>query len=280
MKNAIIKKIHKAYIKGDNKRLIAIQSRYAPNSLIKFCNGKYDEKGNNDYLNSLRNGELWLSSPAAFNDPFDSLHHIGCEELAKKIFDDLVFKEFKYKKPKYINYKEKEKLIISWTNRYKNTFEHIKNNTYMTCFSEKTSLISDSMWSYYANCHKGFCVEYDFATLSKCSIMPVLYTKKYRMLNAVTNNVREFSCGITFNKAIEWKHEKEWRIVSSSMIDTKEQLGMYIPIDKPTAIYLGCLTSEQLRNDMIDICKMRRMNLYEMYLMPNTFKMNYRQISI
>ena len=227
MKNAIIKKVHKAYIKGDDKRFRAIQSRYAPNSLIKFCNGKYDEKGNNVYLDSLINGKLWLSLPFAFNDPFDALHNIDCEELARKSFDDLVFKEFKYKKPKYINRTEKEKLITSWTNRYKDTFSHIKNNTYMTCFSEKTNLISDSMWGYYANNHKGFCVEYDFATLSKYSIMPVLYTKKYSILNVARKNTREFSIGITFNKAIEWNHEKEWRIISSSMVDTKEQPGVY-----------------------------------------------------
>lgn len=279
MKDVIIKKIHKAYINNDQKTLELMRKKYAPTSLIKFYNGKYDKKGSNNYLNLLRNSELWLSSTECFNDPFDSLYNIDCEELARKTFDDFLFEEFKHR-PKHINNKEKENLIIKWTNRYNNTFENIKNNSYMTCFAEKSNLISDSMWGYYANSHKGFCVEYDFVPMLRYKILPVLYTKKHCILNSITKNSREFALGITFNKAIEWKHEKEWRICYTTMIDTKEQPGIYIPFEKPLAIYLGCLSSERLRKDIIDICKTQKIKLYEMCLMPNRFEMNYRPINL
>lgn len=280
MNDVIIKKLHKAYINNNDKLFSLIQKKYAPSSLIKFCSGIYNEKGDNYYLDSLKNKELWLSSPKGFNDPFDALYNIDCTELARKSFDDLVFKKFKHKKPKYINNVEKEKLITYWATRYSHTFEHIKNNSYMTCFSEKSNLISDSMWGYYANCHKGFCLEYDFALLSRYLIMPILYTNKYKVLNVAKKNVREFSLGITFNKTTEWQHEKEWRISASSMIDTRHLPGVYIQLDDPIAIYLGCLASQKLRNDIIDLCKKRKINLYEMYIIPNTFKMNYRVINL
>ena len=78
MKTNFTKRLHKYYIKKDYKSLDQLLSKVAPQTLIKFCSGKYEDKEetNNVYLNSLIKSELWLSSPSTFNDPFDAFYNL------------------------------------------------------------------------------------------------------------------------------------------------------------------------------------------------------------
>lgn len=71
----------------------------------------------------------------------------------------------------------------------------------VSCFSEKKDSIL--MWAYYANSHKGVCVEYDFSDEeNKSRVSRVLYVK---LRNFKSNNWYR-------RKANCWRHEKEWRM--------------------------------------------------------------------
>ncbi|WP_349393654.1 DUF2971 domain-containing protein, partial [Clostridium perfringens] len=55
--------------------------------------------------------------------------------------------------------------------------KNLLNSLLICSFSEcKDNIL---MWSHYSNCHKGFCIEYDFSKLikSRALVLPVIYSK-------------------------------------------------------------------------------------------------------
>ena len=107
----------------------------------------------------------------------------------------------------------------------------------MSCFSE----VHDSilMWSYYANNHKGVCIEYDLSLLDPKNsinrdIIECLTKVQYSPLRADrligTDDTSYLHFLIT--KSDVWSHEHEWRIICES----EEE---FLPFDCISGIYLG-----------------------------------------
>ncbi len=107
----------------------------------------------------------------------------------------------------------------------------------ITCFSE----IHDSilMWSYYANNHKGVCIEYDLSRLDLSdsinqNIIQCLTKVQYSPLRADRLIGIDDTSYLHFliSKADVWSHEQEWRIVCESEND-------FLPFDCISGVYLG-----------------------------------------
>lgn len=107
----------------------------------------------------------------------------------------------------------------------------------ISCFSE----IYDSilMWSYYANSHKGICIEFDLSLLdqkaeltqkilnaiSKVHYSPVRADLQYSV-------IRPSELNFLMSKADVWGHEHEWRLICEN--DTE-----YLPFDCISGVYIG-----------------------------------------
>ena len=117
----------------------------------------------------------------------------------------------------------------------------------VSCFSEvKDSVL---MWSYYANSHKGVCLEYDLSkldidselndkiinNLAKVHYSPIRADSLFSFSNE--NNMLNF----VVSKSNAWSHENEWRIIC----DTEEQ---YLPFDCVSGVYLGVNFDEKSKN--------------------------------
>lgn len=102
------------------------------------------------------------------------------------------------------------------------------------------------MWSHYADSHRGFCIEYDYNSLTEDEMaslpLPIVYTKERPLLTwkaALDNtpeNISEATAQITLGlltKDNEWKYENEWRILVSSKGSTEFKMP------KISCIYLG-----------------------------------------
>lgn len=106
----------------------------------------------------------------------------------------------------------------------------------MSCFSE----IYDSMlmWSYYADSHKGLCIEYDLSKLSKSqenqeiidSFAKVHYSPN--RIDCLSGDAEDNAVKILTSKSDVWSHEQEWRIVC-------ETENEWLPFDCITGIYFG-----------------------------------------
>ena len=132
------------------------------------------------------------------------------------------------------------------------------------CLTETPSNIL--MWSHYADCHKGLVLQ--FATLEASSwaaARPVTYQQKMpllfdhdQLLNFLTGCIEidkdRFFRESVFTKSVDWRYEKEWRVVwhGKKKIDFEDT--KFNP-EELTGIYLGCRTEEKDAQDLIALAK-------------------------
>lgn len=284
MEDSQIQMFHDAYINADSTELNRLWNEEAPSCFIKFYSARYDGE-NNNFLDNLRSDKLWLSSPRCFNDPFDSVINFDYEKHMNQLAYALL--EF------FVGKKDAE-TIKGWEPANKSITElaakyheelteqnkKFENNIYVTCFSEKENLFSLRMWGHYAANHTGVCAEYDFTTVNNASpfgCIPIKYTDSYEYL-PYTNNVHEASSNFLklFNKASEWKYEKEWRV--AQQVDKEKKNGFNISFSKPKSIYMGCKVSDELKNELIHICKEREIELFQMKMKRNSFTLKFEKV--
>lgn len=119
---------------------------------------------------------------------------------------------------------------------FRETNPYISIDCKMSCFSE----ICDSMlmWSYYADSHKGICIEYDLSKLLKTptnqkiidSLTKVQYSPN--RIDCLHGDAEDNVVKILTSKSDVWSHEQEWRIVC-------ETNNEWLPFDCISGVYLG-----------------------------------------
>ena len=133
-----------------------------------------DEKS----ISALKSDTLYFSTPAYFNDPFDTLIHTNYLEILRNVDYCLTSNMKSYiKRHKGMMAKEQDDLISAiWQspsgreNLKEDMFRRVREastnlsevllkNTRIICLSEKYD--SMLMWSHYADYHKGFCIVYN-----------------------------------------------------------------------------------------------------------------------
>lgn len=145
----------------------------------------------------------------------------------------------------------------------------------ISCFSDFKDdhelLQNSTMWSHYANNHKGFCIKYsmDFENLDNkeliaCGLFPVKYTSVVPKISPKELLKLEFEEGkLKLNKPIIkttlktlttksrfWNYENEWRLILSeqSSLAFPKNTMKFLNIE---AIFLGCRIEKNLRNEII-----------------------------
>jgi hypothetical protein len=179
-------------------------------------------------LSVLINKKVWFSKPASFNDPFD----LGIDfinYISSNNFDYMI--EVHKDQPGISEEKQKELNKIqklekfdpdpftrnqSWGVVIKKSREDRKNFG-VFCMSELNDNVL--MWSHYADCHKGFCVEFmriPQNILGNIEITrPVKYKHEFPSPNPFSDEGRKKSFDdLFFTKSIDWAYEKEWRLIN------------------------------------------------------------------
>lgn len=216
-------------MEGDREASKKEKHRLIPYRLFRY------EKITEKRLSALRNNEIYMSDNKSFNDPFD------CKGIYWNL-DELHY----YCKNKTPNYKyDKSETKEFFQGLIESVIEPLK----IVCFSEDNNNLP--LWGNYANNRKGFCVEYNFKSLSVDSrfteyLFPVFYEKGRinctfalkQIINTAFDDVYHPIIDILFYKNIvkhsSWGYEKEWRLIFWDEKDNRIKM----PI-KPTAIYAG-----------------------------------------
>ncbi|OEE15555.1 DUF2971 domain-containing protein [Aliivibrio fischeri] len=203
--------------------------------LYKYRNfGEYTVLG-------LENNSFWLPTPSELNDPFDA-------QLVP-IIESISEEEFKYELELFLayhkkininfNYFELDKLYIDGNPspilhenvcKFVKCFNDLAKNLGIYSLTETNK--NSTMWSHYADEHKGICIGYDTNSLLpisgvslKTQLLPVGYfdekdlTRNAYLLyvrsnmGADVNMLIDYILGLMATKSNDWRYEKEWRLL-------------------------------------------------------------------
>ena len=238
---------------GKLESAYSLKRENLPSSLFKY------EKVTNNRIDSIRNMALFYSAPDSFNDKYDT----------KSIYYSNAF------------LKSIEERFGESPEEFCKIFDAILDDYYKYCGIACLTEDRDNypMWWSYADNHKGFCVEYDIASLVKENpketndLHPVIYLEKKfnfdNLLVSLTENIEAgeplvipamviFHILLGTMKHISWSYEKEWRFIKIL------QQGRVNNPAKIKAIYLGCNFDTQNIGYLEDIADEQNFNIFQL----------------
>ena len=160
------------------------------------------------------------------------------------------------------------------------------NRFRIACFAETP--YSMLMWSHYAHCHQGFCIEYETPNYSNeyaniyHNLFPVIYSDTRTNLTNLSLSWR--SNGTLSNdelwdyykygllcKSLDWKYQNEWRLVSyDNLLSDSDYNCKFFKIKK---VYLGNKMQAEERVKIIKICKDRGIEYTGVTIASDSFSM-------
>lgn len=230
--------------------------------------------------------------------------------LGKDFVEKYAFLQpFKNSTEKEVYKKASEKIYTKFVDELiDESLKSMKQSSLVACLSEDFESIL--MWSHYADNHRGFALNYDFKSrysiktkipgikateFADKKLFPVRYSDErfdatyYIEFHFIDNYFR--SIGLKINKPFfdklfyykillfkssNWAYEKEWRIISQTNIDYKDQKPdiSFINEIKPKEILLGSKISNENRYKLLKISEQKKIPIYQMNLEP--FEKEYK----
>lgn len=306
---------------------------------------------NEHSIDAFRKNRIYFNTPNNFNDPHDCLVYFDYKRIQQEIESTDVAEYVRIIKtlrdnreiPKIFNevfpselieemlalpsedltqkadelQNNFDRIIASLKNEIENIcyniLFHFKDVPKLACFSQ--NIKEPLMWSYYADSHKGFALEYDFTNFSyKCAncsdicdnfavhdLFPIVYTNtRYDatdfalmlMIEKIHNSggfqaLKTKYTSIPDRLAVQkantykatcWRHEKEWRM---KLLCKSNSQRNWLEC-KPKAIYLGSSISELYRDVLLKYAKENSIIAYQMDIQPlkREHKMNHTKIKL
>ena len=291
----------------------SIKDKYIPKKLYKY------RAVNECSLNNLRNNTVWVDKPSEYNDSFEFNENLNFDELyetlARVKFDEF-FERIQKIVPIQDELKEESRIqadplkflfeeLFKKGNMPKENIDKmfsflenlkkmeaqnikIKKNKLMQdkmkvcCFCEANDELG--MWSYYANSHKGFCIEYNTESwfpfdIRRRILYPVIYQDTmydatphllFYIENGTFNNLYPIISGST--KSTRYIEEKEWRFIFN--IGESFQPQNY-PMNCLNRVFLGAKISNEDKTKVIDICKENKIDVFQTVMSLDGFTMEF-----
>ena len=223
-----------------------------PDRLFKYR--RFDEDGR--ALQCLEKDQLFCVKAALLNDPYECTVHFAEDTFTELIEEDL---EGSY-------------------------CDHNAQHLYICSFSELGD--SSLMWSHYAEDHKGFCIEYNFAEcphmLCWQFLYPVLYQEEMADLSDYHRNPYDLNFLMdkltAMIKSSQWAYEKEWRMIMPFDIGNIPAVPM--PMPQPKAVYAGCRTAEENLEKLMRITQAKGIPLYQMVKDAHSYNFQCQPLSL
>ncbi len=240
------------------------------NIYIKYCCW-------NEYRRKiLSDNEIYFTSPAKFNDPFDCMIPVLFEKSSLNEIANMI----KLSRP------ELSSLAVPFTYLCK-AYGILDDEVFISkirrgqrqYICEKIGIFSLSgvadnilMWSHYSDSHRGFCIEFnrrmldDFLINQKCgkdlsvAARKVSYVNDFPLLKLDLNDPERAPKNVVSTKAENWRYEKEIRYIMMNGAGKVVKL----PNGIISGVILGCRISSNDESEIIAILKNRpnRINLF------------------
>lgn len=175
---------------------------------------------------------------------------------------------------------------------YREYIKELKEKFRIACFA--TSPLSQLMWGgAYADCHKGFCIEYTVQPDDKqyeeifYNLYPMIYCKKrpsvaQSLVKSIDKEItKDDLWNIYFNgvlrKSIDWAYQNEWRLlIPFSNSHKKDDYNVkFFPI---TGVYLGNRMLANARKEIIEYCNSKQIPYYGVRRNNDIFEMQVCEV--
>ncbi len=269
-----IKAYSDAVISGESTKAISLIPHMLPKKLYHYTS--FSEF----WHSKIVQGQLYLSNPASFNDPYDCRIQGNTEYWVRQYLADhptpdaeKVLQEF-LQGVIQIDYKGKKMSITEYTEI---ACDEFKSEFRITCLSEaKDSML---MWSHYAAQHSGYAIELDAKKIyenpyDRIHLRKVVYDKRPITIEALAKSVNKEA--FLLCKSPEWKYEKEWRFfeIGKSFWNVAEYIS---------AIYFGsrfdfCKHYFEIKA-IQEYCQKAGIRLFQMKIDDATYKLHPVEIT-
>lgn len=265
-------------------------NKFMPEYIYKYVSlsNKKDDLLDSEKIDTLKNNQIYLSSPTRFNDPYDCQLNMDISKQLRRAANTLFDIELKKNSS---NRDERRKLKHKKNSIYKELninneiekltlelgedWNKVKKEIAVACLSQNND--SMLMWSHYTNSYGGFCVQYKFKEVvetlknQKLNIFPVRYSNELQSIEKQLSEHKMILEGIkaTISKAEVWKYENEWRIIGS--LNDENENGVKISMPNPTRIYIGCNMHEDNRNELKTYFK--KVKIIDVKLNPTKYEL-------
>ena len=218
-------------------RLVLRKTVGYPAFLYKYRAFSASDEQSVRYLRHLLiDGDLWLSSPNDFNDPFDMSAAVvmegtrqECETGWKRMFAQINYSP-KHKRERIAQLLRDE---VTGLQCIKDAFRTNLQKVGVSCFTADCKSIH--MWSHYGDSHKGIAIQFEPARFAKVFTQPVRveYRNEYPRVDWLRSSELK---PVLLRKHEEWCYEKEWRLI------LPEMAGHYFNFNAAaiTGVVLGC----------------------------------------
>jgi hypothetical protein len=232
-------------------------------------------------LEELREGYVFLSEPANFNDPYDSALSISWGQAWKQAIEEIP-PEYRYD-PKFVEPLEEKQseyeqqafeslvgglLSVSYgPSASPDLFSRFRKTLVgVSCFA--TNPNSVVMWSHYANQHTGICIEFSGATMLSSAkflelLHPVRYTRDFldvfRLFWLSPADIYQVRFDVlpilaACHKSKDWDYEGEWRLVSMDL-SSGRKFSLESCSIKPNRIILGAKIDQPNRAAITELAQ-------------------------
>lgn len=182
--------------------------------------------------------------------------------------------------------------------------KYLRDITYrISCFSnfedEEELMENTTMWSHYADNHRGFCVKYSMSfaethlkEILLCGLFPVKYTsrsekittKQLLSLKEVNGNlypddaIKKKVLKSLLAKSRFWSYEKEWRLILSKN-DSCLLYENNIPFPKIESVYLGCRIDNSIAHLIIESSERLGFKVFQTKQSDSKFILSCREVN-
>ncbi|MGV8112764.1 MAG: DUF2971 domain-containing protein [Lentimicrobium sp.] len=230
---------------------------------------KYRDWNNPNHKKILTENEIYLASPADFEDEYDCKIPIRYDLLTEEEIYDLYFKSslsmnHHFAEQQHINYalEHQQKGLLLDAERIRELekcfFDNFNNR--FGVLSLTAACDKYAMWDYYANHNKGFCI--GFHSLALCKTPNLFsgggimhYYDVLPIIKFTDQNEKKYFYQV-HSKLRKWKFEEEYRLTKSLTLNRKAN----IPNEVYAEIILGSCISEVSRQEIIQLAKIKFKN--------------------
>ncbi|WDP87536.1 MAG: DUF2971 domain-containing protein [Desulfobacter sp.] len=228
---------------------------------------KYRGRGKDVFerdLEALCKNYFWAPNYQNLNDPCETL--VSSETLKHQIDAFLNLPPFKN---------------ISAEHLYLALDKIINKRSSVGIYSLSTSYDHELLWAYYADSHKGFCIQYDLDLLIRKNIyqkvhhFPVTYQNEppsITLSDISKMEIRNIFQKLFGTKSKLWEHEEEYRIITDIIGENDYDYSAV------TAIYFGYRMPDEHKEKIMDLLKGRGIKYYQIFLKDKSYQFKARPI--